>query len=144
MSDSRTFTFLALLGAVPFAAGAVLPLVEVTSIVLIGDVTHALATYGLTILCFLTGIQWATQLYRPESTPFNLFIISNVVFLVVLAAYLAAPLNTALGVQVFAFIAVLVIDIRLQGTGLLSSPYMRIRYIATSVACLSLLVAILA
>ena len=144
MSDSRTFTFLALLGAVPFAAGAVLPLVGINSIVLIGDVTHALAIYGLTILCFLTGIHWATQLYRPESTPFNLFIVSNVVFLVVLGAFLAAPLNTALGVQILAFIAVLVIDLKLQDAGLLSSPYMRIRYIATGVACISLLVAILA
>ena len=118
---------------------------ELTSIVLIGDVTHALATYGLTILCFLTGIHWATQLYRPESTPFNLFIVSNVVFLVVLGAFLAAPLTTALGVQILAFIAVL--SHRHPGCRVLGcSPahYLRVRYIATSVACLSLLVAILA
>lgn len=143
MNDSRTFTFLALLGAVPFAAGAVLPLVGVASIEPIGDITRALAIYGLTILCFLTGIHWATQLYRPESTPFNLFVVSNVVFLIVLGAFLAAPLNAAMGVQILAFIAVLAIDIKLQGAGLLASPYMRIRYIATGVACLSLLVAIL-
>lgn len=139
MNDPKLYTFLALLGAVPFAAGAALSLAGVASLPLVGDVGTATALYGLGIVCFLTGIHWATQLYLPTRSPFNLFIASNVVFLIVLGAFLAASIEVALAAQILGLLAILAIDVRLRRAELLSAGYLRVRYAATAIGGLSLL-----
>ncbi len=93
----------------------------------------------MAILCFLTGVHWATQLYASTAVPFNLFIGSNVVFLVVWITYVAASLQWALATQLLSFLLLLAIDVRLLRSGLISGDYLRMRFIATALACLSLL-----
>ena len=131
MDDQKTFKALVLLGAVPFAVAAGALLVGVPSLPLVGDTRTALALYGLTIVCFLTGIHWATQLYKPEATPFNLFVISNVVFLAALGAYLAASFRVAMLTLIVALVATLLIDLRLGAAGVLAMSYLRMRIVAT-------------
>ena len=141
MDDQKTFKALVLLGAVPFAVAGGALLIGVTSLPLVGDTRTALALYGLTIVCFLTGIHWATQLYKPEATPFNLFVISNVVFLAALGAYLAASIRMAMLTLIAALVAALLIDLRLRAAGVLSASYLRMRIVATVIACPALTVA---
>ncbi len=93
----------------------------------------------MAILCFLTGIHWATQLYLRDYTGPNLFIGSNVVFLVVLISYVAFDLQTALATQLLAFLLLLALDYGLLGKGLISLQYLRMRAIATALASFSLL-----
>ena len=142
MDDQKTFKALVLLGAVPFAVAAGALLVGVTSLPLVGDTRTALALYGLTIVCFLTGIHWATQLYKPEATPFNLFVISNVVFLAALGAYLAAPFRVAMVVLIAALVATFFIDLKMRPSAIFSAGYLRVRMVATVIGSLALLVAI--
>lgn len=129
-----------LLGAMPFLACALLPLTGVTEIDGLGRLDQLAASYGMAILCFLTGIHWATQLYASEAAPFNLFVGSNVVFLVVWIAYVAAGLQWAIVAQLLAFPVLLAIDYRLCQAELISRQYLRLRTVATVLAWFSLAV----
>lgn len=143
MQDTRLYSLLALLGAVPLAAGAVALLAGSASLPIVGDVRHAVALYGLSIVCFLTGIHWATQLYESARCPFNLFAGSNAVFLVVFAAFLATPFEVSVAVLILGLLGTLVVDVKLRQVDLISAGYLKVRYAATAIACGSLLVVLL-
>ncbi|MBT8083513.1 MAG: DUF3429 domain-containing protein [Gammaproteobacteria bacterium] len=140
MAKRPVHSALMLLGAMPFLACALLPLTGVTEIDGLGRLDQLAASYGMAILCFLTGIHWATQLYASEAAPFNLFVGSNVVFLVVWIAYVAAGLQWAIVAQLLAFPVLLAIDYRLCQAELISRQYLRLRTVATVLAWFSLAV----
>ncbi|NNF50674.1 MAG: DUF3429 domain-containing protein [Woeseiaceae bacterium] len=140
MAKRPVHSALMLLGAMPFLACALLPLTGVTEIDGLGRLDQLAASYGMAILCFLTGIHWATQLYASEAAPFNLFVGSNVVFLVVWIAFVAAGLQWAIVAQLLAFPVLLAIDYRLCQAELISRQYLRLRTVATVLAWFSLAV----
>jgi hypothetical protein len=144
MEDRRIYTGLTLAGTLPFVACALVPLAGYPAVAPFGDLDRLAATYGLAILSFLTGIHWATQLYRPGVAPVNLFVASNVVFLVVLIAYVAAGLGYAIAAQILAFLLLFLIDDRLHYAGLIAGEYLRVRLVATAIACASLFVVLIA
>ena len=129
---------LTLAGALPFVACALLPLLGINSISPLGRLDMVAAGYGFGILSFVAGTHWAFQLLRPSDTPFNLFIASNVLFLLVWAGWVIAPLNWALIIQSLAFIFLLHVDRRLAARGITSADYVRIRSFATGTAIVSL------
>lgn len=139
MEDRQIYSALTLAGITPFLACALLPVAGVDAIEPLGRLDQLAASYGMAILCFLTGVHWATQLYAPERAPFNLFIGSNVIFLAVWLAYVATNLTWALAAQLIAFPLLLAVDFRVQQSGLISRDYLGIRLIATALACFSLL-----
>lgn len=139
MNIRPTYMYLMLAGTLPFLACALLPLAGIESIRPFGPLDRVAAIYGLGILSFLTGIHWATQLFAPERTPFDLMVGSNLVFLAVWFAYIAASLNWALAAQLLAFPLLLAVDIQLAGAALISRHYLRMRFVATALACFSLL-----
>lgn len=130
---------LILLGVTPFLACALLPFVGVEEIAGLGRLDQLASSYGVAILCFLTGVHWATQLYARDAVPFNLFVGSNVVFLAVWLTYAAADLQWALATQLVAFPLLLAIDFQLLQKDLVTRHYLRLRFIATALAWFSLL-----
>jgi hypothetical protein len=140
MSDSKTYSILAMAGVTPFVACALLPLVGIGSIEPFGALDRLAAVYGLAIVSFLTGIHWATQIYAPEDSPFNLLLASNAVFLFTWFAFVLGSLEVALGAQILAFAVLLAVDRRLYSIALISRHYLGVRAVATSLAALSLLV----
>jgi hypothetical protein len=139
MQNQALFKALTLAGALPFVACALLPLLGINSISPLGRLDMVAAGYGFGILSFVAGTHWAFQLLRPSDTPFNLFLTSNVVFVIVWAGWVIAPLNWALVIQSLAFSFLLYVDRRLAARGTTSSGYVRIRSIATGAAIVSLL-----
>ncbi len=139
MEDRPIYSALMLAGALPFLACALLPVVGVDSFGRLGPLDELAAVYGLAILSFLTGIHWATQLYGQATLPINLFVGSNVVFLAVVIAYLASSLSWALATQLLAFPLLLAVDYQLLQRGLITQHYLGMRFIATALACFSLL-----
>jgi hypothetical protein len=143
MSDSRLYSVLALAGVTPFVACALLPLAGVDSLGPFGPLDRLAAVYGMAIVSFLTGIHWATQIYAPQESPFNLLLASNVVFLVTWFAFVLGDLDFALGAQALALLVLLGVDRWLHGTGLISRHYLNVRSTATGLAVLSLLAIII-
>lgn len=140
MQDRTTYTALALAGTLPFIACALLALVGVESIPYLGAVHDVAASYGLAIVCFVAGTHWGLYLSGRATGTLNLFILSNVLFLVVWFAYIGASTNAAIAFQVLVFVALLVIDRRLAKDAVLSARYLRIRAIATLIAVVALLI----
>ncbi len=143
MSDSRTYSLLAMAGVTPFVACALLPLIGVSAIEPLGPLDRLAAVYGLAIVSFLTGIHWATQIYEPQDSPFNLLLVSNAVFLFCWFAFVLGSLDVALGAQLVSLLALLGIDRWLHGNGLISRHYLNVRSVATGLATVSILVIIL-
>ena len=110
MNDSKTYSMLAMAGVTPFVACALLPLIGIESIEPFGALDRLAAVYGLAIVSFLTGIHWATQIYEPQQSPFNLLLASNVVFLFAWFAFVLGSLNVALGAQIVALLVLLGVD----------------------------------
>ena len=136
--DERLYSVLALAGALPFAACALLPLAGVEAVEPLGNLHELAARYGLLIICFLTGIHWATFLYRRDKSPANLFVVSNAIFLVVWFAYELVDLPFALATQFIAFAMLLTIDYRIMTARAITPHYFRIRSIATGIASVSI------
>ena len=139
MEDRSIYSALTLAGVTPFLACALLPLAGIEAIEPLGRLDVLAGSYGMAILCFLTGVHWATQLFASDRVPVNLFVGSNVVFLAVWIAYVATNLTLALAAQLVAYPLLLAVDFRLQQTGLISRHYLGMRFIATALACFSLL-----
>ncbi len=139
MENHRLYAALAFLGASPFVACAALPWFGVTALPLLGPLDLLANYYGLAIIAFLAGTHWSFQLQHPSRTPFNLFVTSNAVFLFAFFAVVMAELRWALLAEVLAFAYLLYVDFRLRRGGLTNASYFRVRSIATSLACLSLL-----
>jgi len=139
MEDRQIYSALTLAGVTPFLACALLPIAGIEAVEPLGRLDQLASDYSMAILCFLTGVHWATQLYARDRAPFNLFIASNIVFLAVWLAYVASSLTWALATQLVAFPLLLAVDFRLQQSGLISRHYLGIRFVATALACFSLL-----
>lgn len=143
MENSRLYSMLALAGTTPFVACALLPLIGTDSVPILGPLDVLASTYGLAIICFLAGAHWGTYLYGAASTRFNLFISSNVVLLAVWFAFIGASLAWSIVAQIIAFQVLLFIDYRLNQGAIISANYLRIRFVATLIASVSLLVILL-
>ena len=141
MNDKTTYSTLAFLGAIPFGAAALLLLAGITSLPGLGDVRTVTCVYGFGIAAFLAGSLWAAQLHQPTRIPFNLFLVSNGVFLTVFALLVLAPSRTSLAAQGLALLGLFGVDVKLQRAQVLTATYLRVRRIATLVASASLLVA---
>jgi hypothetical protein len=112
--------------------------IGVDSVPVVGRVDQAAALYGMTILCFLSGIHWATHLYDRSPVSMNLFIFSNVVFLGVLLPYMLGSILMSILAELIAFPLLLAVDLGLRNDGAISNHYFRVRAVATTVAWLSL------
>ena len=114
MQDTKIYTALALAGTIPFIAAALLPLLGHDALPYVGPLDEMVASYGLAIVCFLAGAHWGTYLSGRSADSLNLFVISNVIFLAVWFAYLGASIKSAIGIQIFAFLTLLLSDMRLR------------------------------
>ena len=142
MINTKLYTALALAGTTPFIAGALLPLLGHDSLPHLGPVDMLVASYGLAIVCFLAGAHWGIYLSGRSDDSLNLFVTSNAIFLAVWFAYVGAGIQTAIGMQIVAFLALLFIDLRLRTGDIISAMYFRVRTAATLIAIVSLLVVI--
>ena len=142
IQDTKLYTALALAGTIPFVAAALLPLLGYDSLPHLGPLDQVVASYGLAIVCFLAGAHWGIYLSGRTADSLNLFVISNAIFLAVWFTYIGAGVQIAIGVQIFAFLALLLIDQRLRTGDVISAAYLRVRTVATLIAVLSLFIVI--
>jgi len=142
MQNTKLYTALALAGTIPFIAAALLPLLGYDSLPHVGPLDQLVASYGLAIVCFLAGAHWGTYLAGRSLSSLNLFVTSNAIFLAAWFAYVGAGVQAAIGMQIVALLALLLIDFRLKTGDVISATYLRVRTAATLIAIVSLLIVI--
>ena len=135
---------LAYAGVLPFVACAVMPYVGITEVPNVGAFDYIARVYGFGIVTFLTGVHWGTYLYRSDTSPDNLFVTSNAIFLAVFFAFLLDAGALSLFVLLLAFLCLLYIDYRLLRAGLIDIDYFRLRATVTGIAVVSLITTIAA
>ena len=143
MDTRHLYSLLAYAGVTPFVACALLPLVGIVSIPPFGPLDQLVNSYGLAIVCFLSGIHWAHYLANKDELPFNLMISSNGVFLLAWFGFVVGGLSASLVVQIASFAILLFIDWRLTAVEAITAHYFRLRFTATSLAIASLFVILL-
>lgn len=139
MDNKALYSTLTLAGVTPFLACALLPFIGITELPSVGPLNELANSYAMAIVCFLTGIHWATYLYRQHEVALNLMAMSNIVFLFAWFAYVLSATAVSLGAQLVALVVLLLIDGKLKADGLISAHYFRTRSIATALAVGSLL-----
>jgi len=141
VNPTRTYHTLTYAGGLPFIACALLPWAGITSLGPLGPVSGVLLLYGLSIVSFLCGTQWAAELQRPGESGLPLLLISNLIVVVTWLAVLAAAVPAALLLQALALLALLLVDARLYRRGALPAPYWRLRQRITAIAVAALALA---
>lgn len=140
MKSGKTYALLAFAGAMPFMACAALLLLGVDTLAPLGSVAALAGSYGLVIACFLAGTHWAIYLLKQDTIRLNLFVVSNIVLLALWVSYIVADLSVALVTQICAFAYLLYVDFYLLKLGITQTAYFRVRVLATTFACGSLLI----
>lgn len=143
MQNTRHYTALALAGTAPFVACALLPIIGIRAIPPLGSLDAIASTYGLAIVCFVAGTHWGQFLSGRSANSLNLFVISNIIFLITWFGFIGPSLEWAIAIQIAAFLALLSIDHRMQANSVISAHYFGIRAVATSIATVSLLLVLL-
>jgi len=143
MDTRHLYSLLAYAGVAPFVACALLPLMGIVSIPPFGPLDQLVNSYGLAIVCFLSGIHWAYYLANKDDLPFNLMVSSNAIFLLAWFGFVVGELSTSLLIQMASLIILLVIDWRLRTADVITAHYFRVRLTATSLAIASLVVLLL-
>lgn len=95
------------------------------------DCALALRTYGIAIIAFLCGIQWAIYLTQNEKCRYNLLIFSNLITLVGFSTTIYANGVAACLVQSLCFAALLKFDHELAQGELIPIWYYHLRRNAT-------------
>ena len=137
MNDRILYSSLAYAGVTPFVACALLPMAP------FGPLDQLVNSYGLAIVCFLSGIHWANYLANKDELPFNLMVSSNVIFLLAWFGFVVGELSTSLAIQIVSLAVLLFIDWRLKTVEVITTHYFRVRLTATSLAIASLVVILL-
>lgn len=137
----RTLTFA---GAIPFVGLSVALWLGVDTLGPLGMTINVLLVYGLAILSFLCGTQWAFELSRPGMAGLPLFLISNAIVVVAWLTTLAAAAAVAFPVQFLAFALVLMVDGRLRSRGVIDQTYWRLRQQVSAIVLLAILAAAVA
>ena len=143
MDTRHLYSLLAYAGVTPFVACALLPLVGIVAIPPFGPLDQLVNSYGLAIVCFLSGIHWANYLANKDELPFNLMVSSNAIFLLAWFGFVVGELSTSLAIQIASLAILLFIDWRLKSDAVLTAHYFRVRFTATSLAIASLIVVLL-
>jgi hypothetical protein len=143
MNTKSLYSALAFAGVTPFLACALLPLLGIDALPRIGRLDEVANSYGLAIVCFLSGIHWAQHLDSKVQVPLNLMVTSNAVFLFAWFAFLLGATKWSLAMQIVALVAILAVDWRLTRAGVIEADYFRVRSIATALASAALATIIL-
>ena len=133
---------LGLAGLIPFIACGLLAVGQD------GDrAAFALVAYGAVILAFLGGVHWGLALEEPsrrgERSRLGLGVLPSLAGWVALLLAIAVNAASGLGLLVFGFAAVAVVEARGGKAGLISSGYLKLRYGLTAVVVTVLVLVLL-
>lgn len=95
-------------------------------------------TYGAVIVSFLSGLHWAVYLWHAEKLSRNLFITSNITALLAWLAVLLPDPFYSLGLLIWCFLYLLVLDWRIAAAGIYPAWFYTLRRNATAIVVILL------
>lgn len=136
--------YLTFAGTIPFIAAAILLIMGVDAVRLFGKTEHILAVYGLVIATFMAGAQWGIHLSLTDDNRWavRLPIVSNVVALILCLGFLTLSAVGFIGLLIFAFISLLMVDYGLYQAQIISPDYFTVRKYVTAIVVVALIVAV--
>lgn len=135
---NRLHTFLTYSGTIPFVVSSILLLLNINSIPYLGYTLAALCLYGLVILSFMAGSLWGLHLGPNRDMGPTLPLLSNATAIVLWVSFLTVSPLTMILLQILVFLALLLLDLKLLGGGVISSSYYKLRFRATLVVVICL------
>lgn len=142
MEKSQQYKLLTYAGTLPFIACALMSYANIAELPMIGSFASAAAAYSLVIVSFMAGTHWGSYLVTQFESPVNLFLSSNVIAVIVWLVFLFGSTPVLLLVSIAAFIALLLIDYRLNEAKIITHDYLHVRRNATAVVVISLFLTI--
>ncbi len=137
----RLYFLLALAGTIPYAAWALLRLMDIDLIPVLGHIDLAGSTYAALIIAFLAGSHWGNTLHRSHSSDNRVLLISNLIMLTVWITLLTVPFGVLqISVFIISLIVLLLIDLHLLRKHQISEGYYSIRLMITSFVIMLLLI----
>lgn len=136
--------YLTFAGTIPFIAAAILLIMGVDAVPVFGKTEHILAVYGLVIATFMAGAQWGNHLSLTDDNRWavRLPIVSNVVALILWLGFLTLSAVGFIGLLIFAFISLLMVDYGLYQAQIISPDYFTVRKYVTAIVVVALIVAV--
>lgn len=136
--------YLTFAGTIPFIAAAILLIMGVDAVRVFGKTEHILAVYGLVIATFMAGAQWGNHLSLTDDNRWavRLPIVSNVVALILWLGFLTLSAVGFIGLLIFAFISLLMVDYGLYQAQIISPDYFTVRKYVTAIVVVALIVAV--
>lgn len=102
----------------------------------------AISLYALIIASFLAGTHWTHHVINNKQFTKNIAIISNVIVVFLWIAYLLITYKMYIFVISVCFVVLLAIDKLLKNNSIISDTYFNLRYFATLIVLLSLLLSV--
>ncbi len=140
MIESRLYAWLAYLGIAPFLVAAIMIALGQLQLILVGDLTYFVNSYGLVIVAFMSGIHWGQYISVENSRMLNLLLSSIFIALIAWSTFLLATIKFTLAVYVILFTILLAIDAKLYSVRVISKQYFVTRCIVTFMVILSLVI----
>ncbi len=140
IKNIRLHTLLIYAGTIPFVVAALLPYLGLFVFYDPNFFHYIAIQYGIVITSFLAGVHWGSYIYCNSRTNVNLFVTSNIIAIIVWLAFILLPPFWMLFVLIITFIALLIIDYRLNKDEVITDTYFHNRFIATAIVVASLIV----
>lgn len=138
--SNKLFIILAFAGCVPFILAAIYYVIGMEANISLNNIEKYLSLYGLVIVAFMAGSNWGIHLNSSGKWKILLPSMSNAITLVTLFAFISLSYSDYLVAQILFFIFLLLLDIKLFQSGLISKIYFDTRFSATLIVVASLFV----
>jgi hypothetical protein len=131
VQNVQLFKLLTFAGTIPFIACTILQYGNAPKFNFLGSYIEIALIYGLVIASFMSGAHWGIYLSHKDRSPFNLFITSNILTVLIWLVYLLFSSSVFLLSLIIGFSLLLWIDYRLYQSEILSHEYIKTRTTVT-------------
>jgi hypothetical protein len=129
--------FLAYLGCLPFVIAAIFFSAKL-QFMPAAFLENIVKSYGLTIISFMSGVNWGQYLTFKQRPKLNLFLISNIITLLCWFSFFLISSSRFFLNLIFSFLSLLAVDYHLKQLDLIEVKYFQTRINVTVIVCLSL------
>jgi hypothetical protein len=139
----KTYQYLTYAGLIPFIVCAICLIFKIHHLPILGSTEKIMSVYALVITSFLAGICWGQHLNLKTRFSSYLAIFSNIIAVAIWLAFLLLPFKFLLATFIAAFVALLLIDLKLFANHLITHEYFKTRCFVTIIVTSTLFISVI-